>query len=165
MENKYCSLVGGIMMIISVFLPVTFYYFTYRTGNFTFTLVIFYWMFGYLYIGAFGEGYGETFQESGIFFDIEYVGLICMIMIILVSVIIIAKSYNTTSKFSMHGGILNVLIMFLYLVAFYSGFMITQRTIIQNFLRSGIGVMIPFLGVFLCLIGGMLSMMGGSFRE
>ena len=156
MAKKGLCLTGGILMLISIFLPVLWFTASYSAGGVSANASIFYWMFGYAFVIVSMSAGGATASYSGgVFLGLDVLGLICMIIIIIGAILALAMS-SSSSKGALVGGILGLLSMIIYYVIMFTG------AVMYSPLGEFGVLMIPFLGFFLCIIGGILAIAGGA---
>ena len=137
--KKNLCIIGGVISIISVFLPT--FYIIIRTE------VIHYWIFGLIF-----------WYELFFYFDL--VGTVCIILIISSAILVIASA-NNESKIGLLGGILIIVALVTYygiveirfsMLIFDTGYMI----ILSHY------TVIPSFGFFTALIGGIISIIGSN---
>jgi len=168
MTNKILCKIGGIISIISVFLPI--FIFTYSIGLEGDDITVYYWMFGQIISILQDEGADEpvTFW----FRELDILGTLCMMLIIVGAMLVIINA-DSDSKAGIIGGFLIIATMGYY-VLIISFMLDGNRNISRymyyfttNFIRSlmwGDEVKVQYTlsyGYFAALIGGILSI-GGS---
>ncbi len=141
MAKKKLCIIGGVISIISVFLPM-FYIIRDETH---------YWIYG-LVFWSFGGG--------ELFFRLDEIGTICIILIIGSAILVIASG-NSESKIGLLGGILIIVAI----VTYYGIIEIGTSRILQNtgymeYLSRD--TVIPSFGFFTALIGGIISIIGSN---
>ena len=153
MAKKILCLIGGVIMIISVFLPTLFSTATASGWGITASATVYYWMFGFAYLvfTISGGGASASFTDSAFFVD--YLGITCMIIIIVGAILAFVMA-NSDSNGAMIGGLLGLLGMIIYLIGVYGGFAV----LILKFLS-------PFIGAYLCIIGGIIALVGGLLES
>lgn len=172
MTNKILCRIGGIISIISVFLPV--FVFTYSIGLEGDDITVYYWMFGQIISILQDEGADEpvTFR----FRELDILGTLCMMLIIIGAMLVIINA-DSDSKVGIIGGILIIAAMGYYVIVIsllldgnrnlyvllryrFSYF----TTDFIRFLTQGNEVKLQYTlsyGYFAALIGGIISI-GGS---
>ena len=142
-RNKVLCIVGGIISIISVFLPV----FTITFGGIEGAAdrVFYFWLFGLVAYYRMGLGIAYIYWSFDPFFMIT--GLICMILIITGAIIVIVRA----SKESKNGKFGSILIMATIVSYFALLFFLMARNVLT-----------PSYGFFVALIGGIISLIGSK---
>ena len=135
--------IGGYLEFISVFLPVLFI--TNSTASISITII--YWLFGLMIF--------TTMSITVAIFIIDIAGIIFTILIIMCSIIIISNEGKQVRAY----GVSSIVVIVFYLISQYIGLAIFINT-------SGIGgvnmVIIPFIGFFGIIIGGILVIIEGA---
>jgi hypothetical protein len=135
--------IGGYIEFISVFLPVLLI--TNSTASISITII--YWLFGLMIF--------TTMSITVAIFIIDIGGIIFTILIIICSIIIISNEGKQVKAY----GVSSIVVIVLYLILQYTGLAIFINT-------SGIGgvniVIIPFIGFFGIIIGGILVIIEGA---
>ena len=126
--------IGGILMLISLFLPAII-----MLIDGAYVMI---WMFG-LAVASAGAGFGRGFIP-------DFVGIPIFILILIFSILCIAKDAGKTKVF----GILSIVFIVIYYIWWF-----VLGGIIAVF-AAGIGVsvlVVPFIGFFGILIGSILN--------
>ena len=135
--------IGGYLEFISVFLPVLFI--TNSTASISITII--YWLFGLMIF--------TTMSITVAIFIFDIVGIIFTMLIIICSIIIISNEGKQVRAY----GASSIIVITFYLISQYIGLAIFINT-------SGIGgvnmVIIPFIGFFGIIIGGILVIIEGA---
>ena len=101
MANKVLCRIGGIISIISVFLPI--FSFTYFDRIQEADVIVYYWMFGQ--IVSISQDANAEFPVEFYFQNLDFLGTICMMLIIIGAMLVIMNSDNS-SKAGLFGGLL-----------------------------------------------------------
>jgi hypothetical protein len=138
--------VGGILMCVSLFLPVWLINITGTILGYTVSATMVYWLFGVYLIMFMGLSY--------VGFAIEIFSILLFILILIFSIIAIVK--EGTPQMVM--GILSLVLMASYLVYWYLG-------VGAAYLTAGLGnftvTLVP-IGGLLCIVGAILATIGGA---
>ena len=157
MAKKNLSLAGGILLLISVFLPTLFVYFHVDYFGVESTMMAFYWMFGYTYATMSAQGYGQSVSASATHFDLDIIGVVCMAIIILGAILALVTASKSNSKMPLVGGLLGIVGMIIFLGSFYA-----DVSSVHYVSEVAVGVVAPFIGAWLCIIGGIIAIIGGA---
>jgi len=153
-------IVGGILTLISVFLPTAYI----RWESSGLDMDIYYWMWGFTY----AQGTEDTISKSK--FAIEFSGCICAITIITASIIAILKGNiiqkgNSGGTLAFFMGIMAILTMISWILAvelFYSASIVIfgeqLRLNFWDFFEFYFGVYALFIGANLIIIGALINM-------
>lgn len=161
MANKTLSTLGGILMLISIFLP-TLYYST--SGSFfgvEYSSTILYWMFGYAYSRGTVEFAGRSYTRTSTRTELDMLGVICAIIILVAAVLSISNAGSRRSKTPLYAGILGILAIIIYIGGVAMGSSLVPDWVVFLYDRD---VLSPAIGVFVCIIGGILSILGGTMK-
>ena len=160
MAKKALCIVGGILMIVSTFLPVLFATMSASGLGVSFSATIYYWMFGFGYLVATASYGGETASMTDSYFEADILGGICMAIIIVGAILAFVLS-SSESKAAIIGGLLGMLGMMIYIGGVYVNFMV------PNWVAYGAqsGQLMPFVGFYVCILGGILALIGGALSD
>ena len=152
-KNKVLCIVGGIISLFSVFLPVFSMTMNNAIGG---PYIFYYWMFGL----AIFHKQGGTYLVSR--FYNEFVGVICMILIITGAIISIISAFKDPKKgksgsFLILAGIITYFVIF-SLIWYMDWNMLIQFAVF--FSGPPGNVLTPSYGFYAALIGGFLSLIG-----
>ena len=152
MPKRIPSLIGGIVIIISVFLPIiSINIIDYHDYD----VIFHYWLSGLLYVSAKnGDG-----RERGYRFDFNIIGFACMVAVIAMGILIIIKSVKQKDS----GKIIIFGIISTAILVGTTFFMMALLSFAMK--NEGLGKfassLIPSYGFYCCIIGGILSVIGG----
>jgi len=164
MIKKVICIIGGLISIISVFLPV--FLITYEHHFYGTKLTVYYWIFGQFLRQEKGE------PDELYFPDIDILGTICMMIIITGSMLVIMNA-NENSRLGLIKGLIGGLIIIIAMISYteaiiskdFSGYYYSYyyMTDLINYIRySAEKVRITFsYGYYAAIIGGIVSI-GGS---
>ncbi len=157
MAKKALCIVGGALMIISTFLPVLFFTMSASGFGITANASIYYWMFGFGYLVFTVSGGGQTASTTDARFDLDILGCICMAIIVVGAILAFVLS-SSDSKAAIIGGLLGLLGMIVYISGVYGNFMVPAWVAYG----AGAGYLVPFVGFYVCILGGILALVGGA---
>ena len=157
MAKKGLCIVGGVLMIVSMFLPVLFFNMGGSALGVSYNVSIYYWMFGFAYLVATVSYGGQTGAATDTYFEMDTLGGICM-AIIMVGAILAFVLSSSDSKAALIGGLLGILGMGIYIGGVYGGFMVPSWVTAA----ASAGYLVPFVGFYLCFLGGLLALIGGA---
>lgn len=151
MPKRIPSLIGGIVIIISVFLPIISINTTYHDYD----IIFHYWLSGLMYISA-KNGNGS---ESRYRFYPNVIGFACMVAVIAMGILTIIKSAKQKDSWQIIiFGIISTGILVgttFWMMAFLS--FVLKNEGLGSFTSS----LIPSYGFYCCIIGGILIVIGG----
>jgi len=158
--RKALCILGAVLMLVSIFLPTLFwtmsgtYYGVKVSGS------LYYWMWGYAFMQVSVEGGGVTMGASASHFSPDMLGILCMIIIIIGAILAMALGFGD-SKAALVGGLLGIIGMVFFYVGVLIGLSLTPLGAAAG---SGF-VMAPFIGFFVCIVGGILALIGGALSS
>ena len=157
MAKKALCIVGGVLMIVSVFLPVLFFSMSASGLGVSVNATIYYWMFGFAYLILTASAGGQTASLTDAYFEPDMLGGICMGIIIVGAILAFVFS-SSESKVAIIGGLIGLLSMIVYISGVYMNFMV------PNWVAYGAqsGQLMPFVGFYVCIVGGILALVGGA---
>ena len=141
-------------MLFSNILPV-FYFAIYKSGiGIKADASIYYWLFGYAQANTIvgTKSYTQTY------FELDLLGIICMILIFIGAFLSIYKAAEESKK-PLAGGLLGVISMMIYVIG------ATLGLLIPRWIALGFNFSVLFLGFYVCILGGILSIIGGVIKE
>lgn len=156
-------IIGSVLMIVSLFLPMLLWYAHMNAFGMEVDGAIYYWIYGFFYaIVKIETGYSDieiTSSYVGIEFD--PFGLICMMIIITGVIVSLILGIATEEKVAVIGGVIGLTGIILYYVGVLMALPITPT---HEIVEAGY-YPIPFIGFFICLIGGIVALVGGLLEK
>ena len=160
MAKKALCIVGGALMVVSMFLPVLFFNISGSGYGVSFSASVYYWMFGFGYAVASASYGGQTASMTSSNFDLDILGGICMAIIFVGAILAFALA-GSDSKAALIGGLFGMLGMIIYIGGVYGGFMVPSWVTAA----ASAGYLVPFVGFYLCILGGILALIGGALSS
>ncbi len=156
-------IVGGVLMFVSILLPTL--YWNVHTEAFGVELngALYYWMYGLLYaiITAKSEYSDIEYTSRYTEFRPDMLGIICMMIIITGAIVTLVLGCATEKKAAFVGGVLGLAGMIAYYVGVIMALRITRT---YQLVEAGF-YPIPFLGFYVCIVGGILAFVGGLLER
>lgn len=157
MAKKVLCIIGGIIMIISILLPTLFLRMSGESYGISYSIEMYYWMYGYAFLRATAEYGGQEVSQTATHFEPDLLGLICITIIIVGAILALAKS-SSDSKVPLVGGILGIVGMIAFVAGVYMGSPLTPISGLGRYLS-------PFLGFYVCILGSILAIVGGALES
>lgn len=156
-------IVGGILMLSSLILPTLFYR---HVGGEYFGVDIYgvfiYWMAGFFFTQVVTGGeWGIQTVSPYTDFVPDVLGIICIIIIIAGAILTVLLGSATEHKAAVVGGMLGIIGMLSFFIGVNMGSPLTNLYELHN---DGY-YFAPFIGFFVCIIGGILALVGGTLKK
>ncbi len=146
MEKEKLTSIAGILILISIFLPVNYTYFVFELGSFQEHK----WIFGQRF-EIYTNTKGEVFYHSRYFF-FYFIGYIFVIVFLILAIKIILNAHSIKGKKIVRLGISSIIVLAIEsLIQLY----------IAIFLRPNLVIFLPHIGFVGILIGGILAIISG----
>ncbi len=145
MLKEKIATIGGILIILSVFLPVTQFVFDFNYGTWEENR----WLFGQNFRVLFYKGGGRT---SNLSIRITVVGIICAILLLILAIKIILIAYDDKGKQIMNLGISSILVLIFNTIV-----EISQAVLY----RPSFSLFLPHIGFVGIVLGGTLVAISG----
>ncbi len=152
MPKRIPSIIGAIVIIISVFLPIISLNIT---DYHDYDIIFHYWLSGLMYVSS-KNGNG---RKSGYRFDPNLIGFACMVAVIALAIMTIVKSARKKDP-------IFIVIFGIIATGFLVGTTFFMMALLEFALKSvGLGTisssLIPSYGFYCGIIGGILIVIGG----
>ncbi|MFX1385460.1 MAG: zinc ribbon domain-containing protein [Promethearchaeota archaeon] len=156
MAKSITSIIGGITIIFSVFLPVLSIFTTYKDYN----IVFHYWAIGLMYVYLRN---GDNGTDTGIEFQANIIGIGVDILFVVFGILIILKSIEGRgSNLMITFGIISMITIVSFTALIYFALWNALYNIGLGNIASSL---IPSYGFYVALIGGILMIIGGSILK
>lgn len=159
-------IVGAILMFVSIMLPTIFFpsvhgsYFGKDVVG-----IVYYWMAGEVFAWIREEGSlnGGTYTRYSMYnnFRPDAFGLLCMTIVIVGAILALVLGNATETKVAFIGGLLG-LIGTIVFYACVAGDIVYTR--VHPIVSAGY-TPYPFVGFFICIVGGILALVGGTLDK
>lgn len=167
MAKDSMAKLSGILILLSVFLPVRYLTYTEVFGNGTSFFEHYQWLFGLQYVvetqtkvieGNMGR---YVFTETWFAFSTNLIpGIIIALILVIMSILIISNANSGKGAKVKKKGIISIILLVVEFSWFYYAFVLAgYYDRLENF------TLYPYIGFFGILIGGVLAMIGGNKLE
>lgn len=156
MAKDIISKLAGIIILLSIFLPVRYFSWvqeSYFGGSSLFEE--YHWMFGFTYISETytkADGGSSVYTQS--WFSLSFIpGIIIAMVILILAVLIILNASSGNGKGVITKGIISIILVVVEFSWYYYEFILWGRVGTYFF---------PYIGFFGIILGGILAIIGGN---
>ena len=161
------AIVGAVLMIASTFIPTIF--FPSVSGGYFGKDVdgpVLYWIFGEVFAWVietreYTSGGSYSYHTTYGNFRPDVFGMICTTIIIAAAVLAIVLGATTESKAALVGGVLGLVTIIFFYVSVMNNLFYTR---VYSIVSDG-NFPYPFIGFFVCIVGGILALVGGTLEK
>lgn len=150
MEKEKITSIAGIIILISIFLPVNYTFFVFELGSYQEHK----WIFGQRF-EIYTNTKGEVFYHSRYFF-FYFIGYIFVILFLILAIKIILNAHSIKGRKVVRLGIISLIILALESIL---------QLYIAMFRRPNLVIFLPHIGFVGILIGGILAIISGLKYE
>ena len=156
MGKSITSLIGGMTIIFSVFLPILSIFTTYKDYN----IIFHYWAIGLMYVYSRD---GDNGTDTGMEFQPNIIGIVVVILFVIFGILIILKAIEGNGSNLMFAfGIISMVSIVSFTALMYFALWNALYNIGLGNIASSL---MPSYGFYVALIGGIFTIIGGSILK